>query len=79
MEAVLIPSPSTLGLIAVARYAVGVHTVECDGFSTKTAASKYARQLNERYQADSDAAAIALIAPEDRKIPTGFYTDADAR
>ena len=68
-------SPDGSGLFCVVRTAVGVHTIECDGFETRRRADQVAHGMNASY---AQAEARRLAAPvdrADRKIPSGFYIE----
>lgn len=72
------PSPCGPDRFAVIRHAEGVSTVECDGFTTKRRADQLSTQMNASH-ADREARRLAAPTdPADRKIPKGFYTDAEA-
>lgn len=72
------PSPSAPDLFSVIRRAHGVDTVECDGFTTKRRADQLSTQMNAAYTEREVRRLAAPQDPADRKIPKGFYTDAEA-
>lgn len=78
MRYTIADSPSNPGLFAVVRVAVGVATVECDGFESERRAREIASGLNAAYSQAEARRLATPTDPADRKIPKGFYTDADA-
>lgn len=74
-----IASPTTPGCFAVARMGLAITpTLEADGFPTRASAETFAASLNRQYDMEQSRLAAMGIHPADRKIPRGFYTDADA-
>lgn len=71
------PSPDGSGLFCVVRTAVGVATIECDGFERKRRADELAHRMNTNYQAAESRRLAAPTNPAERKIPKGFYSDKD--
>ena len=76
----VIRSPTKPGAFAVVRCGIGFPTTtETDGFGTMASASAYADRLNREYDRQQAASAVLALAPVDRPIPAGFYSDQDAR
>lgn len=71
-------SPAVPGRFVVVRVAAGHRTIELDGVHTKRKADEIARKTTASYEAAQARYLDATKPPEERRIPRGFYTDADA-